>query len=82
MEKIPKGEVLAFQKGKVMALKWQDKKGVLLMSIVHNANFRLVKFKSKKTILRPVVVCDYNNMMGGVDLCDQEKSYYPNLRKQ
>ncbi|GBM21673.1 PiggyBac transposable element-derived protein 4 [Araneus ventricosus] len=81
-EKIPKGDVLAYQRGKVMALKWQDKKSVFLMSTVHNASSRLVKCKSKKTVLKPIVVCDYNNTMGGVDLCDQEMSYYPTLRKQ
>ena len=32
--------------------------------------------------MKPVVVRDYNNTMGGIDLCDQEMSYYPKLRKQ
>ncbi|GFV23205.1 piggyBac transposable element-derived protein 4 [Trichonephila clavipes] len=65
-----------------MALKWQDKKSVCLMSTIHDASSYLVTCKSKKTVMKPVVVCDYNNTMGGVDLCDQEMSYYPTLRKQ
>lgn len=81
-EKVPKGEIVAYQRGKVMALKWQDKKSVCLMSTIHDASSNLVTCKSKKTIMKPVVVCDYNNTMGGVDLCDQEMSYYPTLRKQ
>ncbi|GFU43072.1 ERI1 exoribonuclease 3 [Trichonephila clavipes] len=81
-EKVPKGEIVAYQRGKVMALKWQDKKSVCLMSTIHNASSYLVTCKSKKTVMKPVVICDYNNTMVGVDLCDQEMSYYPTLRKQ
>ncbi|GFW23326.1 piggyBac transposable element-derived protein 4 [Trichonephila clavipes] len=78
-EKVPKGEIVAYQRGKVMALKWRDKKSVCLMSTIHDASSYLVTCKSKKTVIIPVVVCDYNNTMGGVDLCDQEMSYYPTL---
>ncbi|GFV72289.1 piggyBac transposable element-derived protein 4 [Trichonephila clavipes] len=81
-EKVPKGEIVAYQIGKVMALKWQDKKSVCLMSTIHDASSYLVTYKSEKTVMKPVVDCDYNNTMGGVDLCDQELSYYPTLRKQ
>ncbi|GFT74210.1 piggyBac transposable element-derived protein 4 [Trichonephila clavipes] len=81
-KKVPKGEIVAYQRGKVMALKWQDKKSVCLMSTIHDTSSYLVTCKSKKTVMKPVVVCDYNNTMGGVDLCDQEMSYYPTLRKQ
>ncbi|GFX89857.1 piggyBac transposable element-derived protein 4 [Trichonephila clavipes] len=52
------------------------------MSTIHDASSYLVTCKSKKTVMKPVVVCDYNNTMGGVDLCGQEMSYYPRLRKQ
>ena len=39
-EKISKGEVLAYQRGKVMALKWQDKKkSVSQMRTVHYASW-------------------------------------------
>ncbi|GFU64632.1 piggyBac transposable element-derived protein 4 [Trichonephila clavipes] len=62
--------------------KWQDKKSVCLMSTIHDASSYLVTCKSKKIVMKPVFVCDYNNTMGGVDLCDQEMSYYPTLRKQ
>ncbi|GFV47940.1 piggyBac transposable element-derived protein 4 [Trichonephila clavipes] len=73
-EKVPNGEIVAYQRGKVMALKWQDKKSVCLMSTIHDASSYLMTCKSKKTVMKPVVVCDYNNTMGGVDLCDQEMS--------
>ncbi|GFU16364.1 piggyBac transposable element-derived protein 4 [Trichonephila clavipes] len=60
-EKVPKGEIVAYQRGKVMALKWQDKKSVCLMSTIHDASSYLVTCKSKKTVMKPVVVCDFNN---------------------
>ncbi|GFW54094.1 piggyBac transposable element-derived protein 4 [Trichonephila clavipes] len=47
-EKVPKGEIVAYQRGKVMALKWQDK-SVCLMSTIHDARSYLVTCKSKKT---------------------------------
>ncbi|GIY72258.1 piggyBac transposable element-derived protein 4 [Caerostris extrusa] len=79
-EKVPKGEIVAYQRGKVMALKWQNKKSVCLNTI-HDASPNLVTCKSKDC-LKPFVVCDHNNTMGGIDLCNQEMSYYPTLRKQ
>ncbi|GFS69305.1 piggyBac transposable element-derived protein 4 [Trichonephila clavipes] len=45
-EKVPKGEIVAYQRGKVMALKWQDKKSVCLMSTIHDASSYLVTCKS------------------------------------
>ncbi|GFU62995.1 piggyBac transposable element-derived protein 4 [Trichonephila clavipes] len=36
-EKVSKGEIVAYQRGKVMALNWQDKKSVCLMSTIHDA---------------------------------------------
>ncbi|GFW64988.1 piggyBac transposable element-derived protein 4 [Trichonephila clavipes] len=48
-EKVRKGEIVAYQRGKVMALKWQNKKSVCLMSTIHDASSYLVTCKSKKT---------------------------------
>ncbi|GFX83122.1 piggyBac transposable element-derived protein 4 [Trichonephila clavipes] len=45
-EKVPKEEIFAYQRGKVMALKWQDKKSVCLMSTIHDARSYLVTCKS------------------------------------
>jgi hypothetical protein len=80
--KLQKGEIQAFQRGKVMALKWQDKKTVCLLSTIHNATTKVVKNRCGKDVVKPKVVCDYNDTMGGVDRSDQEMSYYPSSRKQ
>ncbi|GFW03841.1 piggyBac transposable element-derived protein 4 [Trichonephila clavipes] len=63
-EKVPKVEIVAYRRGKVMALKWQDKKSVCLMSTIHDASSYLVTCKSKKTVMKRVVICDYDNTMG------------------
>ena len=61
-----------------MTLKWQDKKSVCLMSIIYDASSYFVTGKSKKSVMKPVVICDYNTM-GVIVLCDQEMFYYPTL---
>lgn len=33
---MPKDEIVAYQRDKVMALKWQDKKSVCIMSTIHD----------------------------------------------
>ncbi|GFX54189.1 piggyBac transposable element-derived protein 4 [Trichonephila clavipes] len=50
-EKVPKEEIVAYQRGKVMALKWQDKKSVCLMSTIHDASSYLVTCKNLKRLL-------------------------------
>ena len=63
--KLQQGEIQAFQRGKVMALKWQDKKTVCLLSTVHKATTKVVKYRCGKEVVKPKVVCDYNDIMGG-----------------
>ncbi|GFU15303.1 piggyBac transposable element-derived protein 4 [Trichonephila clavipes] len=60
-DKVPKDSIAPYQRGKVMALMLQDKKSVCLLSTIHYARSYLVTCKSKKTLMKPVVVCDYNN---------------------
>ena len=80
--KLQKGEIQAFERGKVMALKWKDKKPVYLLSTVHDVTTKMVTQKCGKEVIKPKVVCDYNDTMGGVDRSDQEISYYPSTRNQ
>ena len=73
--KLQQGEIQAFQWGKVMILKWQDKNTVCLLSTVHNATTKVVKSRCGKEVVKPKLVCDYNDTMGGVDRSDQEMCY-------
>ncbi|XP_068122086.1 piggyBac transposable element-derived protein 4-like [Hyperolius riggenbachi] len=81
-KKLRPGEIVAWQKGKMMALRWRDKKDVCLMSTVHNASTTVVHTRGGKDIPKPQVVMDYNHTMGGVDKADQETTFYPAMRKQ
>ncbi|XP_035217648.1 piggyBac transposable element-derived protein 4-like [Stegodyphus dumicola] len=73
--KLKKGEIAAFQKGKIMVLKWKDKKDVALLSTVHNMEMVAVT-RRKENKMKPKVVVDYNGTMGGVDRVDQRLSSY------
>ena len=50
-----------------MALKWQDKKNVCLMNAIHDASSYLMTCKSKKTVMKTIAICDYNNTMDGIN---------------
>ena len=52
-EKLQRGEVRAWQKGKMMALWWKDKKDVCVMSTVHNASSLVVKTKGGTDVRKP-----------------------------
>ncbi|KAL1249404.1 hypothetical protein QQF64_020409 [Cirrhinus molitorella] len=68
--------------GKLCVVKWYDNKPVLLMSVVHGTQPEDTcqrwdkKMKQYVTVLRPSIVREYNNKMGGVDLMDRMISYY------
>lgn len=81
-EKLPRGSIVAWQKGKTIALKWKDKKDVCLLSTVHDVSTVNVQTKSKQIVAKPRVVVDYNCTMGRVDRADQAITFYPVVRKQ
>ena len=78
--------MVAFQKGKMMAMRWLDKKDVCLMSTVHNTSTAMVHTKGGKDVLKAQVAIDSgrcnNNTMAGVDRADQAMTFYPAMRKQ
>ena len=80
-EKLKKGQVCAVQRGKVMALRWKDKKDVARISTVHNPT--MVDLSTpRREIKKPQVIHDYNFTMGGVDKVDQHLVDYPIPRKR
>ncbi|PNF31583.1 hypothetical protein B7P43_G00790 [Cryptotermes secundus] len=63
-------------------LAWQDKKRVTMISTYHKNDMRVVVNRANKTEIKPVVVCDYNKNMLGVDLKDQMLQPYLLERKK
>lgn len=80
-KKLKKGEIVAYQKGKMCAMKWADKKPLCLLSTIHNADMAVVQTRTEEK-KKPQLVLDYNHSMGGVDTADQCLSYYRVSRSQ
>ena len=81
---IKKGEIIGFQKGKMCAMKWKDKKELFMLSTFHSLGMETVASKkdASKNSTKPKAVMWYNGTMGGVDRADQCLSYYPVARNQ
>ncbi|GFY62910.1 piggyBac transposable element-derived protein 4 [Trichonephila inaurata madagascariensis] len=69
-KKLKKGEIIAFQRGKVTVMKWMDKIKVSLLSTIHNTEMEQIQVRSEMKE-KPKIDMDYNNTMGGVDHMDQ-----------
>ena len=69
-EKLKKEEKIAYQDGKICILKWKNKKDVVTLSTIHNADMTTVQKNNGMKIV-PKVVSDYNFTMGGVDKADR-----------
>lgn len=80
-KKLKKGEVVAFQRGKVTAMRWKDKRDVSILTTIHNAEMKTVN-KRGKHIIKPTAVISYNDTMGGVDKVDQHIANNPVTRKR
>jgi hypothetical protein len=73
---LKKGEYCAQHSGDVAVLAWQDKKRVNMISTYHKSDMRVVVNHEKSPEIKPVVVCNYNKNMLGVDLKDQMLQLY------
>lgn len=74
--KLMNGEILAFQREKVRAIK-KDKKDLALLTTIHNTEMKEISSKIGMKKKKTVVVISYNDIMGGVDRIDQKLSSYP-----
>lgn len=80
-------EVRAFRhKDNVLVLAWRDQRDVTMLSTVHNPSVvEIVRNKKgsteKEKVLKPTVIMDYNERMGGVDAADHYISSYLFVRK-
>lgn len=82
--KTKKGESLAFQRKKLMVMKWHDKKEICLLSTIHNPEKvpTVKKDNEGNTVMKPKLVVDYNNTMGGIDRLDQQLHDYQIAKKR
>ncbi|CAK1591112.1 unnamed protein product [Parnassius mnemosyne] len=79
--KLKKGEMIWRRKGEVAVCKWKDKRDVLTISNMHNPEMITIRNRRNQLKLKPNIVVDYNNGMGGVDHSDQMISYYESMKK-
>ncbi|KAJ4448708.1 hypothetical protein ANN_00099 [Periplaneta americana] len=80
-KKLNKGEIVAFQRGKLTAMRWKDKRDVCLLSTVHNSEMQRRRGR-RNEVVKPVAVFAYNDTMGGVDKVDQHIANNPLPRKR
>ena len=66
----------------MVALKWQDKRDVTLLSTVHDPIETVVVQTRTATTNKPIVVADYTSNMCGVDKSDQLLAYVPMNRRR
>ena len=68
------------QKGQLVAVQWTDKRQVNVLSTNADPKMVAVQRRSKNGMIEvqiPASVIKYNSAMFGVDLHDQNRSYYP-----
>ena len=85
-KKVKKGDTAVHQRGNIVLTVWHDKRPVaILSSNVSPGTTTVVTRRTKepphqKQVTVPTQVHIYNNYMGGVDLSDQLRQYYPTGR--
>lgn len=78
------GEAVVFSTTDMAAIKWKDKKDVILLTTMHTLDFAETEKTNRYTgqkMLKPTVVIDYNKNMGGVDVGDQMLSKFHTRRR-
>jgi hypothetical protein len=81
-KKLKKGEYHAVFRGKVMIIRWVDKKDITLISTKHNDTFNQKIGRGGHVHDKPVAVLDYNKNMGGVDISDNLLHFYTIARNR
>ncbi|KAJ8930622.1 hypothetical protein NQ314_016537 [Rhamnusium bicolor] len=79
--KLKRRERVFSRKGKIMVLKWKDKRDVLMISTKHSAVFKDTTNRRGMVKTKPEVVIHYNTNMSGTDRTNQMVTYYSTPRK-
>ena len=83
-KKLKRGEIAFYSSTDgLLALKWQDKKEVKMLSSMHTAEMvnTQKRHRNGKHIIKLQCVLSYNEEMGEVDRSDQQASIYQCVRK-
>ena len=80
-KKMKEQEVCVRRKKELLAIKYEDKRSVHMLSTIHDAKGRIVIKQKRPERMKPTAILDYCSKMGGVDLMDQVSQYYEITRK-
>ena len=76
---LKKGEVKAYRSSELLAMKFKDKRDVLMLTTIHNEE--MVPGRRLAAHHKPRCIADYDKYMGGVDRTDQLMQPYDMARK-
>ncbi|KAL6418293.1 hypothetical protein ACFW04_012216 [Cataglyphis niger] len=83
-QQLQRGEAIVFSTREMAAIKWKDKKDVVLLTTMHGLEFaetgKINRYTEQKC-LKPTAVQDYNQYMSGVDVGDQMLSKFHTMRR-
>ncbi|XP_035824274.1 piggyBac transposable element-derived protein 4-like [Aplysia californica] len=77
--RLQKGDVVERDKEDIVAVRYQDKRDIMLLSTIHDGRVVDTGRRDKRTdepIHKPNIVHQYNRFMKGVDLIDMYLSFY------
>lgn len=81
---LKKGEAVSFATKNILAIKWKDKKDVIILTTMHKLEFAETEKVNRHTgekIVKPSAIIDYNKYMGGIDVGDQMLSKFHTMRR-
>ncbi|KAM9299393.1 piggyBac transposable element-derived protein 4-like [Gastrophryne carolinensis] len=81
-KKLNRGESYALRSDELLAVKYMDKKNVIMLTTIHDESVMTVRQRGPRPpYQKPRCIKDYNKFMGGVDKTDQILTYYNATRK-
>jgi len=81
--RLDKGGSVGFRKDNLLCIKFKDKRDVFMLSNMHTEETSRQRVCGRHEVFvdRPVAICDYDRLMGGVDKVDQLIAPYDATRK-
>ncbi|KAM9296217.1 piggyBac transposable element-derived protein 4-like [Gastrophryne carolinensis] len=81
-KKLNRGESYALRSNELLAVKYMDKKNVIMLTTIHDESVMTVRQRGPRPpYQKPRCIKDYNKFKGGVDKTDQILTYYNAARK-